>query len=263
VLHDGDNHPVGVVLVASDVTRLRQLESIHKEFVANVSHELRTPLTAIKGFVETLQQGALDSRQDAERFLTIIAAQVARLSALVDDLLMLARIEKEEEEHEIALEERPIMQIVNDALRDYTAQAAAKQITVEARGDATIRGFVNPPMLVEAVGNLVDNAIKYSDAGKPVTVTVSRDGGNAVISVVDQGIGIPVEHIGRIFERFYRVDKARSRKAGGTGLGLSIVKHITGLHNGRVSVKSEPGNGSTFSILLPLTQTAGGDDDRQ
>jgi two-component system, OmpR family, phosphate regulon sensor histidine kinase PhoR len=262
VLHDADNRPAGVVLVASDVTRLRKLETIHKEFVANVSHELRTPLTAIKGFVETLQQGAIESRDDAKRFLDIISAQVVRLGTLVDDLLMLARIEKEEEDQLLAFEEQPIMPIVNEALRDYTAQAAAKRITVEASGDGALGARVNAAMLLEAVGNLIDNAIKYSEAGKNVLVSVNRERNGAVISVADQGIGIPAEHINRIFERFYRVDKARSRKAGGTGLGLSIVKHIAGLHNGRVSVQSEPGKGSVFSILLPLTQTSEGNNDR-
>jgi two-component system, OmpR family, phosphate regulon sensor histidine kinase PhoR len=254
VLHDADNRPSGAVLVASDVTRLRQLENIRKEFVANVSHELRTPLTAIKGFVETLQGGALDSREDALRFVGIIAAQVDRLGVLVDDLLTLARIEREEEDASIVLEERPLMPIVNAALRDFATAAGTKNITIEAMGDETVSARVNVAMLEQAVGNLIDNAIKYSDIGKPVTVTVSRDGDDAVISVADQGIGIAPEYHERIFERFYRVDKARSRKAGGTGLGLSIVKHIAVLHSGRVSVKSVPGGGSTFSIALPLIQ---------
>ena len=262
LLRDSGNKMTGAVIVASDVTRLRQLETIRKEFVANVSHELRTPLTSIKGFVETLQGGAIDSREDASRFLGIIAAQVDRLSALVDDLLTLARIEREEEDASIVLEERPLMPIVNAALRDFAAAAGAKNISIEAMGDTTVSARVNAAMLEQAVGNLIDNAIKYSDIGKPVTVTVSRERDDAVISVADQGIGIAPEYHERIFERFYRVDKARSRKAGGTGLGLSIVKHIAALHNGSVSVKSVPGSGSTFSITLPLSQKTADDNDR-
>jgi two-component system phosphate regulon sensor histidine kinase PhoR len=262
VLHDADNNPSGAVLVASDVTRLRQLENIRKEFVANVSHELRTPLTAIKGFVETLQNGALESKEDTARFLGIIAAQVDRLGVLVDDLLTLARIEREEEEEAIVLEERPLMPIVNAAIRDYAAAAAVKGISVEVSGEATVSTRVNAAMLEQAVGNLIDNAIKYSEPGKRIEIMVSRENADAIIRVNDQGIGIPHEHIDRIFERFYRVDKARSRKAGGTGLGLSIVKHIAALHNGRVSVISFPGEGSAFSIMLPLSPTTGGSNDR-
>jgi two-component system phosphate regulon sensor histidine kinase PhoR len=256
LLRDSGNTVTGAVIVASNVTRLRQFETMRKEFVANVSHELRTPLTAIKGFVETLQQGALDSKEEATRFLNIIAAQVDRLGVLVDDLLTLARIEREEETGSINLADSLLMPVVRSALRDYSAQAASKNIFVNLTGDGSIRAPLDPAMLEQAVGNLIDNAIKYSETGSSVAVSVGSEGNDALISVSDQGIGIPAEHLDRIFERFYRVDKARSRKAGGTGLGLSIVKHIAVLHNGRVTVRSVPGKGSTFTILLPLQKVS-------
>ncbi|MBN2038071.1 MAG: PAS domain-containing protein [Chitinispirillaceae bacterium] len=255
-LRDSENRCAGAVLVASDVTRLRPLETMRKEFVANVSHELRTPLTAIKGFVETLQQGALDSREEAARFVGIIAAQVGRLGALVDDLLTLARIEREEVALSISLVEGSIFPVVNSTLRDFSAQAAAKNIAVEIKGDPSIRAPIDPAMLEQAVGNLIDNAIKYSEPDRNIELLIEKRGNEAIISVSDQGIGIPAEHLDRIFERFYRVDKARSRKAGGTGLGLSIVKHIISLHNGRVTVQSVPKKGSSFIIALPLSKLA-------
>jgi two-component system phosphate regulon sensor histidine kinase PhoR len=258
LLFDSDNSVDGAVIVVSNVTRFRQLETMRKEFVANVSHELRTPLTAIKGFVETLQQGALDSKEEAMRFLGIIAAQVDRLGTLVDDLLTLARIEREEETRSITLLDSPLMPVVTSALKDYSTQAASKNISVNLTGDESIRALLDAAMLEQAVGNLIDNAIKYSEPGSSVAVMVRSEGNEAVISVSDQGIGIPAEHLDRIFERFYRVDKARSRKAGGTGLGLSIVKHIASLHNGRVTVQSVPGRGSMFTIALPQQKTADG-----
>jgi two-component system, OmpR family, phosphate regulon sensor histidine kinase PhoR len=254
VLRDAENASIGVLLVASDVTRLRALENIRKDFVANVSHELRTPLTAIKGFVETLSAGALDSKEEALRFLAIIAGQVDRLSSLIDDLLTLAVIEREEESASLVFEECKLIDIVNAAIHDYEAPAAAKQIRVSASVDPAITARINIPLFEQAVGNLIDNAIKYSESGRSIEVIVSqRENNEIAIAISDHGIGIASEHISRIFERFYRVDKARSRKLGGTGLGLSIVKHITALHGGRTMVESVPGKGSTFCIVIPRT----------
>jgi two-component system, OmpR family, phosphate regulon sensor histidine kinase PhoR len=254
VLRDAENCCIGVLLVASDVTRLRVLENIRKDFVANVSHELRTPLTAIKGFVETLSAGAIDSREEATRFLGIIASQVDRLSSLIDDLLTLAVIEREEEEASLVFETCKLSEIVKAAVHDHEAPAAAKRIAVTENIDPSITVRINIPLFEQAVGNLIDNAIKYSESGKSVEVAViKRENGEVAVAVSDHGIGIAGEHLTRIFERFYRVDKARSRKLGGTGLGLAIVKHITALHGGRTTVESIPGKGSTFSIIIPQT----------
>ncbi len=253
VLRNGEGRCIGAVLVSSDVTRLRRLETMRKEFVANVSHELRTPLTTIKGFVETLLAGAIDSKEEAVRFLTIISGQAERLTSLVEDLLTLALIEREEETRLPALETRSVIEVVNAAVRDQATHAASKNITVTPVGDPSVTARLNAPLLEQAIGNLIDNAIKYSDSDREITVTASRDNGTIAIAVQDHGIGIPREHLDRIFERFYRVDKARSRKMGGTGLGLAIVKHIAGLHGGRCAVESEPGKGSTFTITFPVT----------
>ena len=253
VLRDGEGRCIGAVLVASDVTRLRRLEKMRKEFVANVSHELRTPLTTIKGFVETLLAGAIDSKEETVRFLTIIAGQAERLTSLVEDLLTLALIEREEENRSPAMETRSIIEVISAAVRDQAVHASRKNITVAMTGDPTITARLNAPLLEQAIGNLIDNAIKYSEPDREVTVYAAKEDGEIVIAVKDQGMGIPREHLDRIFERFYRVDKARSRKMGGTGLGLSIVKHIAGLHGGRCSVQSEPGKGSIFTITFPVT----------
>jgi two-component system phosphate regulon sensor histidine kinase PhoR len=260
VLRSGDGRCVGAVLVASDVTRLRRLESMRKEFVANVSHELRTPLTTIKGFVETLLAGAIDSREEAQRFLTIISGQAERLTSLVEDLLTLALIEREEEARSPAMELRPVIDVVQAAMRDQAAHAAAKNIRVTAKGDPALAARLNAPLLEQAIGNLIDNAIKYSEPDREITVSAAKSDGDIIVAVSDQGMGIPREHLDRIFERFYRVDKARSRKMGGTGLGLAIVKHIAGLHGGRCAVQSEPGRGSTFTISFPAN---GGNDGGQ
>jgi two-component system phosphate regulon sensor histidine kinase PhoR len=237
--------------VVSDVTRLRRLEQMRKDFVANVSHELRTPLTTIKGFVETLHTGGVDSMTDTRRFIGIIASQVDRLSNIINDLMTLTIIEREEEEKTLVLEERPLDEPVAAAVRQNEAQASAKQITMAISGDREAKAMINVRLLEQAISNLIDNAVKYSAPGTTVDVSIGRRAGLCVITVQDQGPGIPREHLDRIFERFYRVDKARSRKLGGTGLGLSIVKHIAAAHKGSVSVESEEGRGSTFSICIP------------
>jgi two-component system phosphate regulon sensor histidine kinase PhoR len=156
------------------------------------------------------------------------------------------------------LAEAPVMPVVSAALRDYAGPAAKKNIEIDLSGDASARAAVDAALLEQAVGNIIDNAVKYSEPGGRIQIRVARESGEVRISVTDRGIGIPAEHIDRIFERFYRVDKARSRKAGGTGLGLSIVKHIAALHHGRVTVESAPGEGSTFTIVLPEQKTTGG-----
>jgi two-component system phosphate regulon sensor histidine kinase PhoR len=255
VLRGADGAKFGAVIVVSDVTRLRRLEQVRKDFAANVSHELRTPLTTIKGFVETLQTSGFEIKDEARRFLCIIAAQVERLSSIIDDLMTLTLIEREEEAKALSLEELPVLETIQAAARHYEAQAGAKHIAIVVKGENTVIASINAPLIEQAIGNLIDNAVKYSGSGTTVEVALSIKNSECVIAVKDQGPGIPQEHLDRLFERFYRVDKARSRKLGGTGLGLSIVKHIVGAHKGTVLVESAVGKGSTFSIVLPAKRT--------
>jgi two-component system phosphate regulon sensor histidine kinase PhoR len=242
---------VGVLIVLNDVTRLAKLENIRKDFVANVSHEIKTPITAIKGFVETLQEGQSQDPEDVRRFLGIIHRHVDRLEAIVEDLLTLSRIEKEGETEEITLEQQGIRVILAKAIQACASKAESKQIHLELDCTEDVKGRINPALLEQAVVNLIDNAINYSEEGKSITIRAQEKEQEIWIQVEDHGSGIERKHLDRIFERFYRVDKSRSRKLGGTGLGLSIVKHIMEAHGGRVSVESQPGRGSTFTLHLP------------
>jgi len=251
-LLDGEGKRVGSLIVLNDVTRLRKLENIRRDFVANVSHEIKTPITTIRGFVETLKDGAAQNPDDAARFLSIIQKHVERLEAIVDDLLKLSRIEKETEREEIAFEEQSIQEVLAGAIQVCDVKASAKDIFLEISCPEDLKGRINPALLEQAVVNLIDNAIKYSDPGKPVRIEAHKQAQEIVIRVQDQGCGIEREHLDRLFERFYRVDRARSRRLGGTGLGLSIVKHIAEAHGGRVSVESTLGEGSVFFIHLPV-----------
>ncbi len=239
------------LLVFADITRLKKLENIRKEFVANVSHELRTPITAIKGYIETLRDGALDDPTAARNFLDIIARQSDRLGAIIEDLLALSKIERDAEHGEIIKTLSPIKPILLAVAQTFNERAAKRNITIEVHCDDSLSAPLNAPLTEQAVGNLVDNAVTYSHDGGVITIAACEEGDDLVISVTDTGIGIASEHLPRLFERFYRVDKARSRAVGGTGLGLAIVKHIVLAHKGTVSVKSELGKGSTFSIRLP------------
>ena len=250
-LRDAESRDKGILVVLNDVTRLRKLENVRRDFVANVSHEIKTPITAIKGFVETLRDGASKNPEDADRFLQIVQKHVDRLETIVEDLLSLSRIEGEEERGEIHLEEHSIKEILQSALQVCQGKADPKQIILTLSCDEQVKARVNPPLMEHAILNLLDNAIKYSEAGKEVRVEVTEGEKEILIHVQDQGCGIDRAYLDRLFERFYRVDKARSRKLGGTGLGLAIVKHIMQAHAGRVSVKSHPGAGSTFTLHLP------------
>ncbi len=252
-LRDAKGNSIGALMVVNDITRIKLLEKMRKDFVANVSHELRTPLTSIKGFVETLQGGAMDSREDAQRFLGIVAGQVDRLNTIVEDLLALSKIERDEERNAVELVPGRVADVVAGAVDTCRQSGLHKGITFEVTCNSALTARIEPSLLEQAVVNLIDNAVKYSDTNKRVWVAAEKDpaSGETLISVRDEGMGIPQEHLGRIFERFYRVDKARSRKLGGTGLGLSIVKHIVLAHHGRVEVESAVGKGSTFSIRLP------------
>ena len=244
-------NPSGAVVVLHDVTELRRLERVRQDFVANVSHEFKTPLTAIQGFAETLLAGALEDPEHNRRFLEIIRDHATRLAALTNDLLKLARIEAGQ--LEIDLGSVNLLELVERSAETAILKAVQKQIALEtdvppdlpaAKGDASL--------LREVLQNLLDNAVQYTPSGGRIKVSVRTDHHEAVITVEDTGIGIPVVDQERIFERFYRVDAARSREAGGTGLGLSIAKHIIEVHGGRLWVESEVGHGSKFSFSLAL-----------
>jgi two-component system phosphate regulon sensor histidine kinase PhoR len=250
-LRDPLGRNIGAVIVLNDVSALRRLENVRREFVANVSHELKTPVTSIKGFVETLQGGAMENREDAGRFLAIIARQADRLNAIIEDLLNLSRIERDTEAGDITLEEERLKPVLQAAIQVCELQAAAKDVRLELDCAPDAAAAISAPLLEQALVNLIDNAVKYSPAGGRVRVEARQNGEETVVRVQDWGVGIDAKHLPRLFERFYRVDKARSRKLGGTGLGLAIVKHIAQAHGGQARVESEPGRGSIFSLHLP------------
>ncbi len=251
-LRDDQGRSTGVLVVLNDVTRLKTLENIRRDFVANVSHELKTPITSIKGFLETLKEGALNDPVNAERFLDILIAQTDRLDMIIEDLLTLSRVEQDSEKGNVVLQEASVKEVVEVVVKACRFKAEEKNIQLECAIEEEFSARINGTLLEQAIMNLVDNAIKYSESGKTIRVTVSRKPHEIAIAVADQGRGIPKDHLNRIFERFYRVDKARSRKIGGTGLGLSIVKHIAHAHAGRVTVESSPGRGSTFTVHIPV-----------
>jgi len=249
-LRDSNGKNIGVLVVLNDITRLRHLENIRREFVANVSHELKTPITSIKGYVETLQEGAIADTANARKFLEIIFKQADLLHALVDDLLSLSKMEQEAERGKVQLVKEQVRRIIEAAIAAYETRARERRIQVDLHCKDEIVVKANARLLEQAVGNLLDNAIKYSESGKRIDVVVAA-GDDVTIKIIDQGYGIPPEHLPRLFERFYRVDKGRSRELGGTGLGLAIVKHIIQAHGGRVTVESVLGQGSVFTIHLP------------
>jgi two-component system phosphate regulon sensor histidine kinase PhoR len=242
----------GMILVFHDLTRLKQLERTREDFVANVSHELRTPLSLIKGYVETLLDGARNDPAIAERFLKIIERNTQRLDLLIQDLLTISALESGR--MKLNLQPVELRLLVEKIFTDLKPPAENKNTgLVNTLSDLTATADVN--RLEQVLANLVDNAIKYGRAEGTVTVGGKKlDDGRLEIFVQDDGPGIPAEALDRVFERFYRVDKARSRDQGGTGLGLSIVKHIVQAHGGEVWVKSELGKGATFFFTLPSTE---------
>lgn len=242
---------LGALVVLNDISRVKRLETVRQDFVANVSHELKTPITAIKGCMETLAERSRWSTEDQDRFMAMMGRQVERLSAIVEDLLSLSRIEHDAQHKRIALDPGAVCEVLRRAGQAFAKAADAKgmTVTVECPGDLTAP--INAALLEQAVGNLIDNAIKYSGEHTRVVVNGALRGSDVEIRVTDQGPGIEKKHLPRIFERFYRVDQARSRALGGTGLGLAIVKHIVLAHGGQISVDSTPGQGSTFTIRIP------------
>jgi two-component system phosphate regulon sensor histidine kinase PhoR len=259
----GEDGALGVFI---DVTRIERLERVRQEFLSNISHDLRTPLTAIMAFVETLETGALDDKENSLRFLSIIRRNAARMHDLIDDILELNAIEAGNVQVRPELIElRPI---VNDVISLLEKNAAARHIvlTNEIAPEATV--FADARRLEQMLTNLVDNAIKFNRENGAVTIRLERSPGSGApgdgtgasdrILVEDTGEGIPAQHLARLFERFYRVDRARSRDMGGTGLGLAIVKHLARAHGGGITVTSEVGKGTTFAIELPVKHLTAG-----
>lgn len=244
------NRQKGALAILHDVTEIERLERVRRDFVANVSHELRTPLTAIRGYAETLLDGAIDDAEHNRKFLEVIRSNAIRLTNIASDLLVLSELEQHRAAQE-PVERVPLQPVIESAVRTVESAARIRQIAIHApEVDLAVRGLRF--RLEQALVNLVDNAVKFSPPGSEVRIECNRTSDGMVeIHVIDNGIGIPEADLPRIFERFYRVDKARSREAGGTGLGLSIVKHIAELYGGGVRVKSRLGEGSTFTLAFP------------
>lgn len=251
VLHDINNNPIGSLVVMNDITGLKHLDNLKRDLVANVSHELKTPITTIKGFIETLKEGNFEKPEDRNRFLEIVSKNTDRLNAIIEDLLSLSRLEQSTEDKSFTFEEQELRPIIDSVLENYQFKASEKDISIKVQCETGLTAKLNRALIEQAIGNLIDNAIKYSDEHKVIHLYIIKDKDELIISVEDQGFGISAEHIPRLFERFYRVDKSRSRDEGGTGLGLAIVKHIAQVHNGAVSVESSPGKGSNFIIRIP------------
>jgi two-component system phosphate regulon sensor histidine kinase PhoR len=254
-IFNGSGQRYGTILVFHDTTRIKQLERTRQEFVANVSHELRTPLSLIKGYVETLLDGAKDNHEVASKFLQTIDRNTERLKLLIEDLLTISELES----GRMKLNVQPVaLKLISQkVLTDFKSLAAAKQVNlIDEIPDLQV--VADADRIEQVLCNLVDNAIKYGRTEGTVTVTArALDQSQVEVSVQDDGPGIPPDSIERVFERFYRVDKARSREQGGTGLGLSIVKHIVQSHGGRAWAKSELGHGATFAFTLPQGSVTG------
>ena len=250
-LRERDGKPQGMILVFHDLTRLKQLENTRQEFVANVSHELRTPLSMIKGYVETLINGAKDDPAVATRFLQTIEKHADRLTYLIEDLLTISQLESGQVVMNI--QKVGLRSVADDVVNDLQSRAADKKVNLENQVPEDVLVRADADRIQQVLFNLVDNAIKYGRSEGRVWINARpAEGPFAEVSVRDNGPGIPPDSLDRVFERFYRADKARSREQGGTGLGLSIVKHIVQSHGGEVRVESEPGRGTTFFFTLPL-----------
>ena len=245
------NGAEGALGVFFDITRTERLELVRQEFLSNVSHELRTPLTSIMAFVETLESGAKEDPESCQRFLSIIRKNASRMHMLIDDILELTAIEG----GAIQLQPAPVdlHALVNEVGASLTNQARARNITLENNVAAGVLVYADSRRLEQMLTNLVDNGIKFGHENGSVSIA-HQSGSRDQISVTDNGDGIPAQHLERLFERFYRVDRARSREMGGTGLGLAIVKHLALLHNGEITVESELGKGSTFTLHLPKNE---------
>lgn len=252
----GDAQPPGLVVSLVDVTRMRRLESMRSEFAANVSHELRTPITNIKGYIETLLQVEMDDSEQRRKFLEIVHRNTVRLSGIVEDILTLAFLEEPEARHTIERRALPASEVVREVVEALESAALARRIEISWRCADELLVEANKSLAEQALANLVSNAIRYSGEGSKVAIQVVQEAHMVRFDVRDQGPGIASKHLPRLFERFYRVDKARARTQGGTGLGLAIVKHIATIHGGSVDVASQVGSGSCFSLRLPRAASA-------
>lgn len=242
--------PRGSLIVLNDITRIVQLEALRRDFVANVSHELRTPITSIKGFVETLLDDGSDDRDEQTRFLRIVLHHANRLNAIIEDLLSLSRLEQPDQR--LRFERFSMAKVLESAIEACSSRISEKRIRIEREADNDDDdAWGNPSLIEQALINLIDNAVKYSADESTVAVALILRDASLVIEVRDRGAGIPSRDLSRVFERFYRTDRARSRELGGTGLGLAIVKHIALAHGGRVDVRSVYGEGSTFTVEIP------------
>jgi two-component system phosphate regulon sensor histidine kinase PhoR len=240
----------GAVVLFHDITELKRLDQIRRDFVANVSHELRTPLSILRGYIEMLLDNPKTSQEELARILSIMERHSKRLALLVSDLLSLAQLESPSANLELGAV--PVGELFNNVVRDWNEKLAAKslKVVVDLLSESlTLRA--DEARLHEVLHNLLENAVKYSHQNGQILLRARERGSEVVLSVSDNGIGIGKEQLPRIFERFYRVDKARSRELGGTGLGLAIVKHIAQLHGGRVEAESELGKGTTIRVILP------------
>lgn len=246
----------GAVVLFHDVTQLQQLEQIRREFVSNVSHELRTPLSIFRGYLETLLDEPDLAADERERILRVLEKHSTRLHSLVDDLLSLARLEAPDPQLNFA--PVPLAEFLHRVARDWEKRATTKQLTIVQEIASDLPAIeADEARLEEVMYNLLDNVMKYSPTNSRITISATRDGDNAItISVRDEGTGIAAADLPRIFERFYRTDKARSREVGGTGLGLAIVKHIAQVHGGNVAAESQLGRGTTIRVTLPLSRAA-------
>jgi len=268
-LRDESKQAIGALLLIADVTSEQRLERMRSDFVANVSHELRTPITNIKGYIETIQQIGLDDPGQVNRFLEIVERNASRLGALVEDLLSISFLESTNSKERVTMASTPMNALIDwvDAELGPAAEARGVKLTRDIESDLQLHA--NALLIEQAIGNLVSNAIRYAPRGSAIEISArtSEAPANtfnntanpsatrmALITVTDQGPGIPEKHLPRLFERFYRVDSARSREDGGTGLGLAIVKHIAMVHGGTVTVESAIGNGSRFCLTIPLAK---------
>ncbi|MDO4555439.1 MAG: ATP-binding protein [Lachnospiraceae bacterium] len=246
-LYRQEKKKVGTLLSLEDITKMKKLETMRTDFVSNVTHELKTPLTSIRGFVETLKEGAIDDPQFARRFLDIIDIEAERLGLLIQDILLLSEIESGTDTSKSMVKVEPVIDNVIELLE----KKGKKNVQIVKEMEKPVTDFLcNENRLRQLIINLADNGLKYTNEGQ-VTIRCFEQENDLILQFVDTGVGIPKEHLPRLFERFYRVDKGRSRKQGGTGLGLSIVKHIVELYRGKISVESKPDKGSVFTVRLP------------